>query len=40
MQAQFHCHVTTVGKLKNPWNIEPWRTESNLLKVIAARCNP
>ena len=18
MQAQFHCHVTTVGKLKNP----------------------
>ena len=40
MQAQFHCHVTTVGKLKNPWNIEPWRTESNLIKVIAARCNP
>ena len=40
MQAQFHCHVTTVGKLKNPWNIEPWRTESNLITVIAAGCNP
>lgn len=40
MQAQFHCHATTVGKLKNPWNIEPWRTETNLNKVIAAGCNP
>lgn len=40
MDAQFHCHVLTIGKLKNPWNIEPWRTESNLAKVIAKGCNP
>ena len=40
MEAQFHCHAMTVGKLKNPWNIEPWRTESNIDKVIAKGCNP
>ena len=40
MSAQFHCHVTTIGQLKKPWNIEPWRTESNLALVIAAGCNP
>lgn len=40
MRAQFHCHVTTIGQLKKPWNIEPWRTESDLTKVIVAGCNP
>jgi len=40
MEAQFHCHVVTIGKLKNPWNIEPWRTQSDLIKVILDRCNP
>lgn len=40
MSAQFHCHVLTVGKLKNPWNLEPWRTETNLIKTIAKGCNP
>lgn len=40
MEAQFHCHAVTIGKLKNPWNIEPWRTESNLVTVIANKCNP
>lgn len=40
MEAQFHCHALTIGKLKNPWNIEPWRTDSNLISVIAHGCNP
>ena len=40
MFAQFHCHAMFAGDNKIPWNIEPWRTESNLVKVIAAKCNP
>lgn len=40
MFAQFHCHAMFAGNGKIPWNIEPWRTESNLAKVIAAKCNP
>ena len=40
MNAQFHCHAITIGKLKNPWNIEPWRTESNLFIVTLKGCNP
>ena len=26
--------------LKNPWNLEPHRTETDLGKVIAKGCNP
>lgn len=40
MEAQFHCHAATIGKLKYPWNIEPWRTESSLPIVIIKGCNP
>jgi len=40
MSAQFHCHYLTIGNLKNPWNLEPWRTETNLLKTISKACNP
>lgn len=40
MYAQFHCHAMFAGDSKTPWNIEPWRTETNLFKVIAAKCNP
>ncbi len=40
MYAQFHCHAMFAGENKIPWNIEPWRTESNLTNVIAAKCNP
>lgn len=40
MYAQFHCHAMFAGENKIPWNIEPWRTESDLSKVIAAKCNP
>lgn len=40
MEAQFHCHALTIGQWKNPWNIEPWRTDSNLTTVIAKGCNP
>lgn len=40
MEAQFLCHAFTIGGLKNPWNIEPWRTEANLSRVIARGCNP
>lgn len=40
MEAQFLCHHMTIGKLKNPWNLEPHRTETDLGKVIAKGCNP
>lgn len=40
MFAQFHCHVLAAGKYKTPWNIEPWRTETDLSVVIAKACNP
>lgn len=40
MEAQFHCHVMTIGSLKKPWNIEPWRTETDINVVISCGCNP
>lgn len=40
MEAQFLCHAFTIGSAKNPWNIEPWRTESDLATVIRKGCNP
>ena len=40
MEAQFICHSSTIGKLKNPWNIEPHRTETNLVATIAKKCTP
>lgn len=40
MSAQFHCHVVTIGALKNPWNLEPWRTETDLFKTMLKSCNP
>lgn len=40
MKAQLHCHADFPKGLKTPWNIEPWRTETNYAKVVAAGCNP
>ena len=40
MEAQFLCHHMTIGKLKNPWSLEPHRTETDLGKVITKGCNP
>ncbi len=40
MKAQLHCHADYPKKFKIPWNIEPHRTESNYLKVVAKGCNP
>lgn len=40
LEAQFHCHAATVGMLKKPWNIEPWRTETNVFLCMLAGCNP
>lgn len=40
MEAQFLCHAFTIGAAKNPWNIEPWRTEASLVRVTAKLCNP
>lgn len=39
MEAQFHCHVSNAGKLKKPYNIEPWRTETNMAVLIKCKCN-
>jgi hypothetical protein len=40
MKAQLKCHAETVRGIKNPWNIEPWRTTSNYAKVLRKACNP
>lgn len=40
MEQQFLCHALTIGKWKRPWNIEPWRTETNFDKVVKGWCNP
>lgn len=40
MEAQFHCHVTTIGSWKKPWNLEPWRTETDFVACTSAGCNP
>jgi len=40
LYAQFHCHVLGAGKYKTPWNIEPSVTETNIAKLILAKCNP
>ena len=40
MKAQLHCHADTIKGLKNPWNIEPWRTTTNYHEVVAKACNP
>ena len=40
MYVQFICHSSMVGKYKNPWNIEPHRTETSMVKTIAKGCNP
>lgn len=40
MYNQFLCHAVAAGTYKNPWNIEPHRTETSLAKTIAKGCNP
>lgn len=40
MYNQFLCHAVTIGQYKNPWNIEPHRTETSFTKTVAAGCNP
>lgn len=36
---QYDCHFN-FAKTKATWNIEPWRTASNYLVVVANGCNP
>lgn len=40
MELQFHCHALTIGQWENPWNIEPWRTETDWGTVMIKGCNP
>lgn len=40
MKAQLNCHADYPKKFKTPWNIEPWRTETNYHKVVLKGCNP
>ncbi|GAA0234549.1 DUF2599 domain-containing protein [Metaclostridioides mangenotii] len=39
MEMQYKCHAYLV-KFKNPWNIEPCRTETDYNKVVLGKCNP
>ncbi len=40
MYDQLICHVRNVGRLKMPWNLEPWRRNVGYTAVVAALCNP
>ena len=41
MYCQFHCHALGYGVIDDvgTWNLEPFRTETNLAVVIANKCN-
>jgi len=39
IKVQFDCHVR-FAPLKNPWNLETWRNETNWWKVVMNGCNP
>ncbi len=42
LEAQYQCHFTFAGMYKVPWNIEPFRTETNAWSwnMITHKCNP
>lgn len=40
MYNQFICHAATIGKRKNPWNIEPYRKDVGMSATILKGCNP
>lgn len=40
MYDQLICHVRNIGRLKQPWNLEPWRADVGYAAVVAAGCNP
>ncbi|MBX9245936.1 DUF2599 domain-containing protein, partial [Actinotalea ferrariae] len=39
MQDQLLCHVIGAPD-KETWNLEPWRPDVGLVRVLAAQCNP
>lgn len=39
MKWQFDCHYS-FANTKTYWNIEPWRTASSYIQVVASACNP
>ncbi len=39
LYAQYYCHAQ-FASYKNPWNIEPHRTETNWLQLVLTGCNP
>ena len=39
LYAQYYCHVI-FAQLKNPWNIEPHRTETSWIQMLLTGCNP
>lgn len=40
MYDQLICHVRNIGRLKMPWNLEPWRPVVGYNAVVVAGCNP
>ena len=40
LKPQFHCHSIYAGSRKVPWNIEPYRTETDFLTIILYQANP
>lgn len=39
LKDQYYCH-TQAAKLKESWNLEPWRPDVSLSKTILCKCNP
>lgn len=39
LKDQYYCH-TQAAKLKDSWNLEPWRPNVSLAATIAKACNP
>lgn len=40
LRPQFHCHAIYARQEKMPWNIEPFRTETDFIKIIISKGNP
>ncbi|OFL49592.1 MULTISPECIES: DUF2599 domain-containing protein [unclassified Nosocomiicoccus] len=39
MKAQLNCHADYAKGLKTPWNLEPWRKQTNYAIVLRHSCN-
>lgn len=40
LHDQYSCHYNTIGRNKNPWNIEPSRPDKSYAATVYEGCNP